>query len=53
MNESKIGGTKMKYQKPVLEVLQTATQSILGGGKPTHIVTENRTATLMAYEADE
>lgn len=52
MNES-IGGTKMKYEKPLLEVLPTATQAILGGGKPTHIVTENRQATLMAYEADE
>jgi hypothetical protein len=54
LNERKQqGGTKMKYEKPVLEVLQTATQAILGGGKPTHIVTENRQATLMAYEADE
>jgi hypothetical protein len=53
MNESNVGGSKMKYEKPLLEALQTATQAILGGGKPTHIVTENRTATLHAYEADE
>jgi len=43
----------MKYEKPELQVLPTATQAILGGGKPDHIVTENRTATLRAYEADE
>lgn len=43
----------MKYEKPVLEVLKSATQAILGGGKPHPIVTEDRTATLMAYEADE
>lgn len=43
----------MKYEKPSLQVLPIATQAVLGGGKPTQIVTENRHATLMAYEADE
>jgi hypothetical protein len=43
----------MKYEKPAVVLIKKATEAILGQGKPNNIVTEDRTATLNAYEADE
>lgn len=43
----------MKYEKPAIVAQKSAAETILGGGKPINVVTEDRHATMNAYEADE
>jgi hypothetical protein len=46
--------TKMKYEKPAVLILESAIESILGGGKPLANVTDSPlSGTIHAYESDE
>ena len=49
------GETKMNYNKPEVLIMGSATEAILGGGKPFANVTDGppHTGTIGAYEADE